>query len=78
MSELDKAFHKAAWAAENIYWQDFRGVGIDEPYYDYYYAEDQLYVIRDRVHLSLWICKARSPIEAWQKYEDERRWKKEL
>lgn len=69
--DLDKAFHLVASATENIYWRDFRDVGLDEPYYDYYYAEDELYVIRDRVYLRLWFCKAKSPKEAWQKYEDE-------
>lgn len=71
MRELDKAFHSVALATENIHWRDFREVGLDEPYYDYYYAEDELYIIRDRVYLRLWFCKARSPKEAWQKYEDE-------
>lgn len=71
MSGLDKAFHLVASATENIYWHDFREVGLDEPYYDYYYAEDELYIIRDRVYLRLWFCKAKSPKEAWQKYEDE-------
>ena len=71
MGELDKAFHLVASATENVHWHDFREVGLDEPYYDYYYAEDGLYCIRDRVCLRLWFCQARSPKEAWQKYEDQ-------
>lgn len=71
MKELDKAFHIVALAIENIHWRDFLEVGLDEPYYDYYYAEDELYIIRDRVSLRLWFCKARSPKEAWQKYREE-------
>lgn len=67
MGELDKAFHLVASATENIHWHDFREAGLDEPYYDYYYAEDELYIIRDRVYLRLWFCKARNPKEAWQK-----------
>lgn len=68
--ELDKAFHLVKAAMDNIHWCDFRDVGLDEPYYDYYYAEDELYVIRDRVYLWVWLCRARSPKEAWRKYED--------
>lgn len=71
MSELDKAFHLVASATENIHWHDFREVGaLGETECDYYYAENELYVIRDRCYLVLWFVKARNPIEALHKYEN--------
>lgn len=49
-------------------WHDFRDVGMDEPYYEYYYAEDELYFIRDRVYQTVWATRARSPKEAFEKF----------
>ena len=53
-----------------VRWHDFHGVGIDEDYYDYYYAENQLYVIRDRIMEKFWFVEARSPREALDKMND--------
>lgn len=49
-------------------WHDFRDVGMDEPYYEYYYAEDELYFIRDRVYQTFWATRAKSPKEAFEKF----------
>ena len=54
-------------------WHDFNDVGMDEPYYDYYYAEDGLYFIRDRVYQTVWATRAKSPNEAFEKYLEIRR-----
>ena len=45
-------------------WHDFRDVGIEEDYYDYYYAENCLYVIRDRILEKFFFVKAYSPKQA--------------
>ena len=50
----------------DIRWHDFREVGGDEPYYDYYYAEEGLYIIRDRIMQRMAFIEARSPLEAME------------
>lgn len=69
---IDKAFHEVFSAINNwsIRWHEFRDVGIDEPYYGYYYAENQLYIIRDWMTDEYWFVKARSPKEALDAYKE--------
>lgn len=67
---IDSGFHSLWNIKDNIKWNDFRKVGVEEDFYDYYYAEDELYVIRDRIRGSMYLCKAKSPKEAWQSFED--------
>lgn len=70
---IDKAFHEIFNAINNreIRWRDFNEVGLDEPNYDYYYAENQLYIIRDRVMEGYWFVKARNPKEAINAYKEK-------
>ena len=51
-------------------WRDFKDVGLDEPYYDYYYAEDELYMIRDRITEQVFFTEARSPKQALEHFKD--------
>lgn len=53
-----------------VRWHDFHEVGIDEPYYLYYYAEDELYVIRDVMVDTFAFVEARSPAKALAKYKE--------
>ena len=53
-----------------VRWHDFHEVGIDESYYDYYYAESMLYVIRDRLMNTYYFVEARSPGKALAKYKE--------
>ena len=55
-----------------IRFHDFNAVGVKEDYYDYYYAEDELYVIRDRIFNTIELVRAKSPKEAIQIYRDVR------
>ena len=55
-----------------IRFNDFNSVGISEDYYDYYYAEDELYVIHDRIFDDLEFVRAKSPKEALQKFREVR------
>ena len=57
--------------AKGIKWHDFSEVGGDEPYYEWYYAQDRLYVIRDRIMNNYRFIKAGSPLEAMQVIHDE-------
>ena len=52
------------FSGNDIRWHDFQEVGVDEFYYDYYYAEDCLYVIRDRIYEKYYFVEARSPKQA--------------
>lgn len=63
---IDKKIHDVFeyFSGKGIRWHDFHGVGVDEFYYDYYYAEDCLYVIRDRIYEKYYFVEARSPKEA--------------
>lgn len=71
---IDKAFWEIFRAISNkeIRFHDFNAVGVNEDYYDYYYAEDELYVIRDRIFDTIEFVRARSPKEALQKFREVR------
>lgn len=56
---------------KGIRWNDFESIGGYEPYYEWYYAENRLYVIRDRIAHSYRFIKAGSPLEAMQVIHDE-------
>lgn len=61
---MDKYIHIFYENIENIQWLDFRVVGLENKFYEYYYAEGELYIIRDRVSKAMWFIEARSPKEA--------------
>ena len=71
---IDKAFWEIFRAISNreIRFHDFNAVGVNEDYYDYYYAQDELYVIRDRIFDTIEFVRARSPKEALQKFREVR------
>ena len=70
---IDKKIHevKDFLLGNDILWHDFREVGRDEPYYDYYYAEERLYIIRDRVTQHMAFIEASSPGNAIDIYREE-------
>lgn len=63
---IDKAVHDVNnyFEGEEIRWHDFHEVGADEPYYEWYYAENMLYVIRDRIMHHYSFIHASSPVDA--------------
>lgn len=65
MSKIDKAIHEVYeyFNGTEVRWHDFHEVGGDEPYYDWYYAEDRLYVIRDRIFHRFEFIEAKSPMD---------------
>jgi len=67
MKSVDEAIHIFYEMYDSKYgirWKDFRTVGIEEYYYDYYYAENELYVIRHRIDHSCYFIQAKSPKHA--------------
>lgn len=69
---LDKNIHRFYEDIRDIVWLDFKVAGLDNKFLDYYYAEDELYIIRDRVTKGMWFVEARSPKEALETLK--RRW----
>lgn len=72
---LDDAIHKVWKAFDSfkggaIIWRDFREVGVEEYYYDWYYAENRLYIIRDRMIETYCFVEAGNPKEALKLYKD--------
>ena len=68
--ELARCFYKKFEVENQIKWQTFP----DEEkcgggYYDYYYAENGLYIIHDRISDSMYFVRARSPKEAFDDFE---------
>lgn len=69
---IDEAIHAVYETfAMGVCWHDFREIGLVEDYYDWYYAEDGLYVIRDRVMEKYRFVKARSPGEALHQIQEQ-------
>lgn len=67
-NNIDNAFqmiHRAL-VGRTLRWNDFKSVGVDTDYYDWYYAENQIYAVRDRITDSLYIVRAKSPKMAWE------------
>lgn len=62
----DKILQKASEIIKNLNWKDFNIAGYTDPYFDYYYAESELYLIRNKASGSIYFVKAKSPAEAWQ------------
>lgn len=52
----------------HLRWTSFPDLGLNESYYNYYYAEDRLYIIRDGLTDQLFFVKADSPKDAFLKF----------
>ncbi len=61
---IDDKIHEFFDRTPDILWRDFKDVGIKENWYDYYYAESELYILRDRITEGMWFIEARSPKQA--------------
>lgn len=55
---------------DRLYFRDFKDVGLDEPDFDYYYAESTLYVIRHRKTKSYYFVCADKPANALLKVKN--------
>ena len=72
MASFDTRVHDFFDDCRNIPWLDFKVVKLDEPYYEYYYAEDELYLIHNRISEAICFIEARSPKQALDILKD--RW----
>ncbi len=70
MSKVDNAIHTLFELKNDMRFHPFSDVGIDEPWYDYYYAEDRLYIVRDVMMDQYWFVEASSPGDALYKFKE--------
>lgn len=72
MDKTDKAIHELyrAFTANDIKWNDFQSIGLNEMWYMWYYAENCLYIIRDCMTDMFYLVEARSPIKAFKILHD--------
>lgn len=61
---MDKAIHEFYSGVNEIKWLEFASVGLLDPAYQYYYAEDKLYVIKDVEFGCYYFIPADSPADA--------------
>ena len=72
MTYKDDMIHSVVNGFDNLHWRSFDEVGIPERFHEWYYAENDLYVIRDKVTHCYQFVEAGSPWEALMKsYEDK-------
>lgn len=57
--------------SRGIIWHDFSDVGLNEPFYEWHYAQDRLYVIRDKKLHNYRFIKAGNPAEAMKVIQSE-------
>lgn len=69
---IDKKIHEVYeyFEGKEIRWHNFEDIGVEAPYYGYYYAEDRLYVLRDCMTDSFWFVYASSPADALDQYKE--------
>lgn len=67
MNGTDKSIHDLyhAFKTNDIKWNDFPSIGLSESYYLWYYAEKDLYIIRDCMTDMFYLVEARSPVKAF-------------
>lgn len=67
---FDSLIHVFFKHKDSLRWRNFPKIGLNESYYGYYYAEDELYIIRDGMTNMLYFVEAKSPKEAFMKFHD--------
>lgn len=65
---VDEAFQAAAEGLSRVKWRPVTAeYGAPEGTYEWYYAENGLYLIRHRRLGTVRFLRARSPLDAWEK-----------
>ncbi len=72
MCNIDKQFHEIYEYFDRIRWESFPSFGIEDYYHGWYYAGEQLFIIRDAMMDSFIFVRAENIKEAYEKYTD--RW----
>ena len=72
MDRTDSAIHELhrALATNDLKWNDFPSIGLNEMWYMWYYAENRLYIIRDCMTDMIYLVEAGSPIKAFKALHD--------
>lgn len=71
MTKIDEAFHIICNHFAEIRWRDFPESTTDDScFYQYYYAEDELYVIKNNISNMIAFERAKSPIDALRSLKD--------
>lgn len=65
--DFDSLIHMFLKHKDGLKWMNFPKIGCGERYFDYYYAERGLYVIRYKITGALYFLEAASPKEAFMK-----------
>lgn len=68
MRNVNSSINRFFNSIVHLRWISFPDFGLNEAFYDYYYAEDKLYIIRDGLTDQLFFVKADSPKEAFMKF----------
>ena len=72
VTNIDEYFHRICNHFAEIRWKDFPEDGTDDLHlYQYYYAEDELYVIKSNISDMIAFERAKSPIDALRSLEDK-------
>ena len=71
VKNIDEAFAMVHRAIRDkaIKWNDFRPVGVEDDYHDWYYAENRLYVIHDRIMDNIVFYQGKSPKDAYESWQ---------
>lgn len=71
VKNLDEALQMVHRAIRDkaIKWNDFRPVGVEDDYHDWYYAEDRLYVIHDKIMDTIVFYQGKSPKDAYESWQ---------
>ena len=68
MDRTDSAIHELyrAIKTNDLKWNDFPSIGLNEMWYMWYYAENRLYAILDCMTDGIYLVEARNPVEAFK------------
>lgn len=65
---VDFNAHRFFNSIVHLRWMSFSNFGLNEAFYNYYYAENRLYIIRDGLTDQLFFVQADSPRDAFLKF----------
>ena len=68
MMNVDVSINRFFNSIVHLRWISFPDLGLNETFYNYYYAEARLYIIRDGLTDQLFFVKADSPKDAFMKF----------
>ena len=64
---FDKMLHVVDVGLDGLRWQECKDYGAPDDSYEWYYAEERLYVIRNKKMKAYYFVGAKSPTEAFEK-----------